>query len=251
MFGLTNTGGSCWVNATLQALFRIPAAQDRYGNLNAEDTPVDLALQRVYTSQGSLGLSQLYEAIRTEDMPAGRGIGDSHELLMALCDKLPWLDKMLRFEFGTRITCLNCDYSNLVRESVLEFPLSSKGHLQSISDAIQAAVVPFQDPDWKCEACKESGCSQQHLLGTFPEILVFHRRNLEHSIDYCSVLVLNRVRYALFAVVCFNGGHWWTYGRDLPPGKPWHTFDDTHVKQHDPKHFPVAGTMRLLLYARM
>ena len=250
MFGLVNRNGSCWVNATLQALFRIPQLKDRYGNLNAEDTPVDLTLQRVYTSEGKMGLEQFYDAIRSPDIPAGQGIGDSHELLMHLCDKLPWLDKLFRFEFGTRITCLHCDYSNLVRESVLEFPLASSSRQQSIADAIEQAVQPFRDMQWVCEACKEPGCIQQHLLGTAPELLVFHRRNLQHSIEYSSILVLNRIRYALFAVVCFNGGHWWTYGRDLPPGRPWYTLNDTHVVQHDPKHFPLASTMRLLFYAR-
>lgn len=76
--------------------------------MNAEDTPVDLALQKVFNTHGD-GLPEFYKTVRTEDLPAGENIGDSHELLMALCDKIPWLDKLLRFEFGTRITCLNCD----------------------------------------------------------------------------------------------------------------------------------------------
>ena len=101
---------------------------------------------------------------------------------MALCDKIPWLDKLLRFEFGTRITCLACDYANLVRESVLEFPLSPQKS-QSISEAISAAVVPYKDASWKCEKCQETGCMQQHLLGTLPEILVFHRRNQNSAIQ--------------------------------------------------------------------
>lgn len=249
MFGLTNTRGSCWVNATLQALFRIPELQDRFQNLKSE-TPLEQALERVYVSQGARGLPEFYEAVRTEDLPAGEDIGDSHELLLHLLDKIPWLDKLFRFEVGVRIQCNHCEYTNLVRESVLEFPVSPSSRQQTISGAIQAAVQPFADDSWTCEKCKEGGCTQQYLLSTFPEILVFHRRNLQHSIDYSSVLVLNKVRYVLFAVVCYNGGHWWTYGRDLPPGKPWHTFDDSDVRRHDPKHFPLADTMRLLFYAR-
>lgn len=57
MFGLKNTNGSCWVNATLQALFRIPQLQARYDGLHAEDG-VDSALQRVYVSQGGRGLEE-------------------------------------------------------------------------------------------------------------------------------------------------------------------------------------------------
>lgn len=251
MFGLVNQKGSCWVNAALQALFRIPQLQDRYDGIEAsDDSPVDLALQRVWTSQGKMGLPQFYEAVKSEDMPAGEDIGDSHELLVHLCDKLPWLDKLFRFEFATRISCENCDYVNLVRESILEFPLTPSESRKTLSDSITNAVKVFREPEWTCEKCKEQGCTQQHLLASLPEILLFHRRELDHSVVYPSVLVLNKQRYALFAVVCYNGGHWWTMGRDLPPGKCWYTFDDTDVRKHDPNHFPLADTMRMLFYAR-
>ncbi len=70
----------------------------------------------------------------------------------------------------------------MVRESVLEFPLAPSKS-QSISDAIAAAVHPYKDPSWTCEKCKETGCMQQHLLGTFPEVLVFHRRNQQNSVQ--------------------------------------------------------------------
>lgn len=188
--------------------------------------------------------------MRTEDLPAGEDIGDSHELLMSLCDKMPWLDKLLRFEFGTRIQCKNCPANRIVRDSMLEFPVAPAESRRSLSSAIQEAVRPFESTQWTCEDCKKQGCTQQHLLGATPEVLVFHRKNLDRPIDYPSVLVLNKQKFALFAVTCYNGAHWWTLGRDLPPGKPWHTFDDTRVTKHDPNHFPIADTMRLLFYAR-
>lgn len=249
MFGLRNHSGSCWVNATLQSLFRIPALQERYDALDA-DGDVDTALQTIWTTEGS-GLPEFFETIRSEDMPAGESIGDSHELLMALCDKLPWLDKLLRFGFATKVTCNQCDYSNLVRESVLEFPVMPSKECKTLADSIQRAVKPYEDLGWKCEKCHGLGCTQQHLLADLPEILVFHRRNLDATFQYPSMLILNKHKFALFSVVCYNGGHWWTIGRDLPPGKPWVTYDDTHVTKHDPSHFPMASNMRLLFYARI
>lgn len=251
MFGLRNISGSCWVNATLQSLFRIPFLQERYDTLDAEATnDVDNALQKIWATHGG-GLEEFYDTIRTDDMPAGEGIGDSHELLIALCDKLPWLDKLLRFGFATRISCQHCDYTNLVRESVLEFPVMPSDRCQTLADSIQNAVKPYEDLGWTCEKCSKKGCNQQHLLAELPEILVFHRRNLDNTFKYPSVLVLNKQRFALFSVVCYNGGHWWTIGRDLPPGKPWVTYDDSHVTKHDPNHFPLASNMRLLFYARI
>jgi ubiquitin C-terminal hydrolase len=250
MFGITNIGGSCWVNATLQAIFRIPEVQQRYDKLDADaSSAVDTSLQQIWTSHASRGIQEFFASVKSEDMPAGEGIGDSHELLVALCDKLPYLDKLLRFGFGTRIKCDSCPYENIVRESVLEFPLHPSDSA-TLSKSIEQSVQLFKDSSWKCDECKNTGCTQQHLLAALPKILVFHRKNVNSPIQYPSVLVLNGVRFAMFAVVCYNGGHWWTIGRDLPPGKCWHTFDDTTVRKHSPDHFPVANTMRLLFYAQ-
>lgn len=249
MFGLANKHGSCWVNATLQALFRIPSVQERYDTMDAIATnALDMALQRVWATRGS-GLQDVYDAVKNEEMPAGDGIGDSHELLIAMCDKLPWLDHMLRFGFATKITCNHCDYSNLVRESVLEFPVMPSKECKTLADSIQRAVQPYEDLSWTCETCYGIGCTQRHLLVELPQLLVFHRRNLDATFEYPSVLILNKQKFALFAVICYNGGHWWTIGRDLPPGKPWVTYDDAHLTKHDPSHFPIASNMRLLFYA--
>lgn len=250
MFGLANNNGSCWVNATIQAIFRIPEVQERYTSLSSDNTPVDSALQKLWLTEGTNGLQDLYAAVKTGDLPAGENIGDSHELLVALCDKMPWLDKLFRFGFGTRITCNSCEYTNLVKESVLEFSVTPSETCKTLSDSIQSSVRPFVDPQWTCESCKNKGCTQQYLLADLPPVLVFHRRNLKNHFEYPSVLVLNKHKFTLFAVVCYNGGHWWTIGRDLPPGKPWMTFDDTTVRKHDPTHFPVASTMRMLFYSR-
>jgi ubiquitin C-terminal hydrolase len=75
--------------------------------------------------------------------------------------------------------------------------------------------------------------------------------SLNTSVSYSTILVLNGYRYALFAVVCFNGGHWWTYGRDMPPGKPWTEYDDSSLRNHGPEHFPLSDHMRLLFYYRL
>ena len=239
------------MNATLQSLFRIPALQERYDALDADAmNAVDNALQKIWTTQGA-GLPEFFDTIRSEDMPAGRSIGDSHELLMALCDKLPWLDTMMRFEFATKVSCNNCDYSNLVRDSVLEFPVMPSKECKTLADSIQRAVKPYEDLGWTCEKCHGIGCTQQHLLVDLPEILVFHRRNLDETFQYPSVLILNKRKFALFSVVCYSGSHWWTIGRDLPPGKPWVTYDDSHLTKHSPSSFPVASNMRLLFYARI
>ena len=251
-FGLRNQRGSCWVNATIQAVFRIPDVQTRYTAEAALDTsPVDKALQEIWCSKGDEGLKSLYDCVRTAVMPAGEGIGDSHELLEYLCDKMPFLDKLCRFKIGHMIKCNSCAYKDIRTESMIEFSVQPIKRKQTLTDCVMEAVTPTTIPDWTCDECKKKGCTKQLLMSSFPQVFVFHATSLNTSVSYSTVLVLNGLKYALFAVVCFNGGHWWTYGRDMPPGMDWKEYDDSSVRSRGPQHFPLSDNMRLLFYYRI
>ena len=252
-FGLRNTRGSCWVNAALQSIYRIPDLQARFENEETDTkNTVEACLEEIWASQGDEGLRSLYECIKTSpDMPAGDNIGDSHELLEFLCDKVPFLDKLFRFKVANVVKCKNCSYTDNHRDSMIEFPIVPTRHKQSVSETIVDAARPLEIADWTCEKCKGKGCTKQFLMATFPQILTFHMTSVNTSVTYSSVLVLNGMNYALFAVVCYDGGHWWTYGRDLPPGKPWVIYNDTHVQNHGPNQFPLHDNMRLLMYYRL
>jgi ubiquitin C-terminal hydrolase len=252
VFGLRNIHGSCWINGCLQALFRIPELQTRYSTKQADkENPVDLALQKVWLSKGEDGLQDLFEIIRTVHMPAGRGIGDSHELLNYLCDKIPLLNELCRFKIGNVVECVNCKHREIREDSVTEFSLTSDGKYVPISDCIRESVISHVIDDWTCEKCSKKGCTKQQLIGTFPKVMVFHMVSPEKSVDYSSLLVLNNRRYALSSVICYNGSHWWTRGRNMPPGLSWYTFDDQTVTEHGSKQFPVSNMMRILIYYRL
>ena len=259
MFGLNNFGGSCWINACLQLIFRIPEVQIRYDNEEIDrDNIFDVCLYQLWNSKGQRGLKELFEAIRVSqknasDMPAGRGTGDSHELFTFLCDKLPFLDKLCRFNVAHSIKCKNCEYKNLEEHTVLEFEIESTSLNNSLTNCISEIVKPLELDEWKCEVpeCKKLGCTKQQLIGSFPKIMVFHKDSISGSIEYPSVLSLNKKDYALVGVTCWNGGHWWSYGRNLPPGSSWYTLDDTRVSEHGPKQFPISSNMRLLIYYRL
>lgn len=254
MFGLRNQRGSCWINAAVQGVFRIPDVQSRYQNDEADDSnPVETALQEVWASKGDEGLRDFYECVKTSTMPAGEGIGDSHELIEFLCDKIPFLDKLMRFKVADVIKCSNpkCDYTDTRHDTVIEFPITPSKPNQTVSDCIVETVTPQTITEWKCDKCKEKGCTKQFLLGAFPRVLVFHMTSVDTTTTYSAQLVLNRNTYALFAIICFNGAHWYTYGRNLPPGQPWHELNDMHVRKHEPTHFPLVNTMRLLMYYRI
>jgi ubiquitin C-terminal hydrolase len=251
-FGLRNQRGSCWVNATLQAFFRIPDVQTRYIAEAALDTsPVDKSLQEIWCSKGDEGLKAFYECVRTAVMPAGEGIGDSHELLEFMCDKLQFLDKLCRFKVANTIKCNSCAYKDVRTDSMIEFSVTPTQRKQSLTDCVVHSVTPVVIPDWTCEKCKAKGCTKQLLMSSFPQIFVFHATSLNTSVSYSTQLVMNGQKYALMAVVCFNGGHWWTYGRDMPPGKDWVEHDDSTIRNRGPQHFPLSDHMRLLFYYRL
>ena len=251
-FGLRNQRGSCWVNAALQAIYRIPDLQQRFQDGKHDTTnPVEVCLFTIWSSSGAMGLKDFYTCVNTTLMPAGEGIGDSHELLEFLCDKVPMLDKLFRFKVENRLKCQNCEYTDAKRESMIEFPIVPSKPKESVSEAIVTAAQPYKVPDWKCEKCGNKGCTKQFLLASFPQILTFHVTSLKSTVTYSSILTLNKIDYALFAVVFFDGGHWWTFVRDMPPGKTWVCYNDDHIASHGPQQFPMADTMRLLMYYRL
>jgi ubiquitin C-terminal hydrolase len=252
MFGLRNKNGSCWINAAVQAVLRIPELPSRV-NENEEDSSnaTETCLAEIWSSKGDEGLKDFYECVRTTHMPAGQGIGDSHELIEFLCDKIPFLDKLMRFKVVHRIQCSNCSYSDTRADSLTEFSIAPSAKKQTVSDAIGEAVRPLIIPDWTCESCMKKGCSKQLLLAEFPKVLVFHQTSVDTTLSYTPMLVINKIRYALLSVVCFTGGHWFTWGRNMPPGQPWHRLDDGHVQSFAGTFFPLADNMRLLVYYRL
>lgn len=252
MFGLQNFRGSCWVNSCLQSVFRIPEVQARYSaKIFDKDNIIDECLCRVWVTKGETGLKEFFESVRTVVMPAGNGIGDAHELMNFLCDKLPFLDELCRFKTADSIMCNSCKVKELKEDSVIEFSLTTNQRGVPLTNCILQTVTPYTIDDWKCDKCNERGCTKQQLIGTFPKVMVFHKVSVEGSIEYSSVLVLNKYKYALVGVSCFNGGHWWAYGRDMPPGSSWYTLDDQRLTEHGPKQFPISSTMRVLIYYRL
>lgn len=253
MFGLRNKNGSCWINAALQAIFRIPDLQKRFNDDSGDDANVvETCLSEIWGSKGDEGLKSLYECVKVSPhMPAGESIGDSHELIEFLVDKIPFLDKLMRFRVANAITCKHCSYSESKADTLTEFSFATAQKKQTVSDAILEAVQPTVIEDWTCEKCKQKGCTKQLLLAEFPQVLMFHQTSIGTSISYTPILVVNKIRYALMSIVCFTGGHWFTWGRDLPPGQPWYRLDDGHIQSHSANFFPLADNMRLLLYYRL
>ena len=76
MFGLRNQRGSCWINAALQGIFRIPDLQKRFGDGEEDtDNPVESCLSELWGSKGEEGLNDFYQCVKVSPhMPAGEDI---------------------------------------------------------------------------------------------------------------------------------------------------------------------------------
>ena len=124
--------------------------------------------------------------------------------------------------------------------------LFRSGAGKSIAECIENTVRPTEINDWTCEKCKSKGAIAHQLIGSFPQYMIFHLM-IDSNVNYSSILILNKRKYALISVVCFNGGHWWMYGRD-GVGMPWYILDDMQVQNHGPRQFPISNTTRMLIY---
>jgi len=252
MFGLQNFKGSCWVNACLQGIFRIPEVQTRYSEgIFEQGNVLDECLCKIWRTQGQEGIKEFFQSVKTIHMPAGDGIGDSHELLQHLCDRLPFLDKLCRFKVANSVQCKSCSTKTLKEDSVIEFDITTTEPDTPILECIQSIVKPVEVDTWKCDKCNKLGCTNNYLIGSFPQVMVFHVRSIDGSVGYSSILVLNQKKYALIGIICYNGAHWWTYGRNLPPGSSWFKIDDKHIQDFGRKQFPVSTAMRMLIYYRL
>jgi ubiquitin C-terminal hydrolase len=251
MFGFKNYRGSCWVNACLQGLFRIPELQDRYNNKKTDlKNEIDKSLELLWLSKGTEGLKQFFDSVKHTSLPTGRGTADSHELLVYLLDELQWLDDLCRFKIADKITCTKCTYESIKQDTKIELSLFPEEKSVSISDCILKEVTEFIPENFKCEKCQEQ-CKKQLLIGTFPKILILHVYTGDSKqTNYSSKLLINSKNYGLLSILCYNGAHWWSYGRDNI-GKSWFTLDDTTVKEHGPNEFPLSKNMRILIYYRL
>ncbi len=253
MFGLRNQRGSCWINAALQGIFRIPDLQQRFqNNQEDENNPVETCLAEIWNSRGEEGLKDFYSCVKTSTMPAGEGIGDSHELIEFVCDKVPFLNQLTKFKVVHSVRCNHCATIVNKQEELNEFSVAAARKNERLMDLIIQSVTPINIPDWKCDKCKQHGCNKQLLLVEFPQVMIFHVTSIGNPISYTPMLSLNGIQYALCSIVCYTGGHWMTWGRNLPPGQPWYSLDDSHIQKYDATRMPLAEhTVRLLMYYRL
>jgi len=251
MFGLRNYGGSCWINACLQGILRLPPIKERYSGDIEPINSVDKSLQKIWKTQGQEGLKELFDAISEKkdaayEMLAGKSIGDSNEAFIYLCDKLTFLDKLCRYEILEKINC-KCGFQQERQDSLIQFELYPSSKNIPLTNCISDVVKPETLESWKCDKCSERGhATRQISMKSFPKILTFKLLS-DNPILYTNVLVIISHRYQLYSVVSFNGGHWWAFSKDTS----WVMLDDTRVRQLRPNEVPSSQYTKMLIYYRI
>jgi ubiquitin C-terminal hydrolase len=249
MFGLQNHGGSCWLNACLQSIFRLPEIKSRYSGELVPINSIDESLHKIWTTKGE-GLKELFAAINTDanpayEMLAGRSIGDSNEALLFLCDKLPFLDELCRYHIVEKIEC-KCGFTQERKDSHIQFelyPTRNSVLTECISNVVKSEILDT----WKCDQCSERGSASKHvLMKSFPKYFVFKLIG-SAKVQYSTILVINSNRYQLMSVTAFNGSHWWAYSKD----EQWAMYDDSRVRQLRSNEYPTSSTAKMLIYYRL
>jgi uncharacterized UBP type Zn finger protein len=72
-----------------------------------------------------------------------------------MCDKLPFLDELVRFKVADSIECSHCKHKDIKEDTVVEFSISSdkqnKPLIECIAETVQENIIE----DWKCDKCNE------------------------------------------------------------------------------------------------
>jgi ubiquitin C-terminal hydrolase len=256
MFGLKNYGGSCWLNACLQSILRIPEITSRYSTELETINSVDKSLYTISKTQGQDGLKDLFNAISETnssvsgskpayEMLAGKSVGDTNEAFIYLCDKLSFLDTLCRYTIVEKIEC-KCGFEQEKNDSHIQFeiyPIKDS----TLTSCITQVVSPEVLDSWKCDKCSERGqATKRMIMKTFPTCLVFKIFSEDNSVVTPQNLVINSNKYELASISCWNGGHWWAYSKL----DTWALYDDTRVHELKKEEIPSSRQAKMLIYYR-
>lgn len=231
--GLVNGGNTCYASAVLQAMANcpLPSAQHRLCP-PSEPKSIHGLIQRLHAQyrrgETDATLSaELSAAVRASNSVVLPGPEDSQSFLTVVVDAL--CEPAKRAFTGATRSMLSCDACEHTSETTEEFTtlmfdsFSGEG---GIAKAYERWSRWEFLPDAVCEKCQHHGMHKNIFVKRTPDVLVLMQRT-PGTVTMAEIRRSAKT-HSLWAVVCYNSGHYVCVVRSAKDGA-WYIVNDARV----------------------
>jgi len=269
LFGLRNTGNTCFLNSVLQCLLRTaPILRTRHRCRGPDFCPL-CALKRLSEQSATcVTPSEFLKNLKTigTQFHLGRQ-EDAHEFLRCLVEKLGpprFLRRIMEGSITSALRCKACGYRSHTED--VFWDLSLELTASSLATCLRkfCREEELESHRFLCPQCnRETTCTKQLSISQAPQVLILHfkrftnqgkknNRVVRFPVSLTVPIETGRinVKYDLYAVIIHDGqscssGHYFAYVRW---GGEWYEANDSRVRLRDVRTAGGRGAAYILFY---